>query len=68
MQAEEHEQPGKGDDKICTREFGGEEGKQVCIMITCIVYRIIRKVLLLIANYSLIMRTNLILSGRKRRS
>lgn len=32
MQAEKHEQPGKGDDKICTREFGGEEEiKQMCI-------------------------------------
>lgn len=49
MQAAKHEQPGKGDDKICTRELGGEEGKQLCIMITCIVY-IIPNILLLIAN------------------
>lgn len=32
MQAEKHQQREKGDDKICTRELGGEEEiKQMCI-------------------------------------
>lgn len=34
---------------VCTRELGGEEGKKVCFMITCIVFTI-PNVLLLIAN------------------
>lgn len=34
---------------VCTREFGGDEGKKVCIMIVCIVFTI-PNVLLLIAN------------------
>lgn len=53
MQAETHERLEKGDDKICTRGSGGEEGKQVCIMTTLhvlgIVYTI-PNILLLIAN------------------